>query len=488
MVNEDKTTVENGSGKGAAEALGSDTTDHKIPCPAVFSTSYNPEYQPATPHALLAEQIAARLRQGKARLIVNMPPRHGKSRLCAVETPLWVMVRKPGTESVVASYTLDLALRHSREARDRLASEEFQRLTAAKLRPDHSKAEYWALTNGSSFKAVGVGGSLTGHGADLLILDDLHKDAAESKSPRLRQRVWDWLKTVAMTRLSPGASVILIGTRWHQDDVTGRLLGQEGGRWEHTNLPALAGKNDPLDRAPGEALWPERFPAEDLNDIRATLSNFYWCALYDGHPVSERGNHVNLERFRMVARGEEPENLRRVRFWDLAVTERTSSDYTVGALCGRDGEGNLWILDIDRGAWEWTRSRELICQRAREDRCQVGVESVGTQKGLIQNLREVFPRPFALTEHQPEKDKLTRALPWFSRVNSGRAFLIRGAWNAAFLEECQSFPIGAHDDQVDAVSGAAFVLFGTPIGSPMVINDTRVARALAQRRDRSVTL
>jgi predicted phage terminase large subunit-like protein len=446
------------------------------------------KYQEARPHSILAGEIAAKLEQGRARIIVNMPPRHGKSRLFAVETPLWVMVRRPGTESVVASYALDLALRHSREARARLQSEFLRGATTAQLMPDHGQADYWALTNGSSFKAVGVGGSLTGHGADLLILDDLHKDAAESKSPALRQRVWDWLQTVAMTRLSPGASVILIGTRWHQDDVTGRLLGQECGHWDHTNLPALAGENDPLDRSPGEALWPERFPVESLNEIRGTLSNYYWCALYEGHPVPDTGRHVNIERFRVVASSEVPERLRRVRFWDLAVTERTSSDFTVGAHCGCDAEGNLWILDITRGNWEWTRSREIICQRAQIDRCQVGIESVGTQKGLVQNLREVFPAEFLLSEHQPEKDKVTRALPWFSQVNSGHGFLVDGPWNAAFLEECQGFPLGAHDDQIDAVSGAAFVLFGIPAGSPIVIENTRVARAIAQRRERSVTL
>ena len=392
---------------------------------------------------------------------------------------------------MVASYALDLALHHSREARERLYNESFQALTNARIKGDHGCADDWALTNGSSFKAVGVGGSLTGHGADLLILDDLHKDAAEANSPTMRNRVWDWLQSVAMTRLSPGASVILIGTRWHQDDVTGRLLAQGGNRWLTINLPSLAHDDDELRRQPGEPLWPERFPTEALNEIRAGVSRYFWSALYDGNPIPDTGNHVNVELFHSVDASEVPKDLRLVRFWDLAVTEKTSADYTAGALCGRDAQGNLWILDVRRGQWEWTAGRSIICARAHEDRCQVGVEVVGTQKGLAANLREVFPGQFCLTETTPERDKLTRALPWFSRVNSGRAYIVRGSWNSAFLDECQAFPLGAHDDQVDAVSGACAMLLGGERTSPLIARNessNRVHRSMSERRERSVVL
>lgn len=456
--------------------------------PSIFAQACDANYQPGVHHAYLAAIVAAKLAKGGARLIVNMPPRHGKSRLFAVETALWQMIQQPGTEAVVASYALDLALRHSREARERVDNEIFRAITPDRIKGDHGGVDYWALSNGSSFKAVGVGGSLTGHGADLLILDDLHKNAAEANSPTMRMRVWEWLQSVAMTRLSPRANLILIGTRWHQDDVTGRLLSQDGNRWELVNLPAIAGDNDELGREPGEALWPERFSLEALAEIRSACSNYFWQALYDGNPVADTGNHVQIDKFRTVERCDVPPGIRCVRFWDLSVTEKTSSDYTAGAYCGRDRNDNLWIIDMTRGQWEWTKARSAICQHAGIDRCQVGVESVGTQKGLVQNLREVFPGDLLLTEATPEKDKLTRALPWFSRVNSGNCYLVRGDWNSAFMSECQAFPLGAHDDQVDAVSGAASILFGSTPGPIVAFQSNRRSSVLASRRERSVAI
>jgi len=168
--------------------------------PVHFAGSCDPRYRGAAHQVSLGLLVANALRRGGARLIVNLPPRHGKSRLLAVETALWQMIRVPGSEVVVASYALDLALRHSREARRRLELETFHDLTLASPRCGHRTADSWALSNGSTFKAVGVGGALTGHGADLLILDDLHKDAAEANSATLRQGLWDWLMPILSLR------------------------------------------------------------------------------------------------------------------------------------------------------------------------------------------------------------------------------------------------------------------------------------------------
>jgi predicted phage terminase large subunit-like protein len=401
----------------------------------------------------MAAIVAARIRAGGARVIVNMPPRHGKSRLFAVETPLWWMSQRPNTEVICASYALDLAARHSREARDRFDNERFQLLTGMSVRPDANQVDDWRTNSGSSYKAVGVGGSLTGHGADLLILDDLHNDAAEASSQLMRDRTWDWLLSVAMTRLSPGASVILIGTRWHQDDVTGRLLRDHAGQWEVINLPAFSGQRD-LFRRPGEVLWPERFGEATLRRIQAGFSRYFWAALYDGNPIAQGGNYVEVEKFKVRNIGELPRDARRFRFWDLATSSKEAADYTAGALCAMERTGEFWVLDVVRGQWEWPKARARIQQQAQIDRCEVGIEAVGGFKAVFANLIEGWPAGIYVNAFDAERDKLTRALPWFTRTNLGKVNLARGAWNSDFLSECSAFPTGQHDDQVDAVSGA----------------------------------
>ena len=435
--------------------------------------------------AVLGRVVASALKRGGARLIINIPPRMGKSRLIAIETALW-WACLASVEVVVATYALDLSLMHSREARQRIGNEAFQHVCNVRLAGDCARADYWELSNGSSYKAIGVDGGLTGFGAGLLILDDLHKDAAEAYSPTMRQRAWDWVQTVAMTRLAPNASVIMIGTRWHEDDVTGRMLANNPGAWITINIPAYAGDNDALNRLPGERLWPERFDDAFYSERRNSLSKYFWAALYEGKPIPDTGGHVDINRFVIVDTADIPASGRFVRYWDLAVKEKTQADFTAGALCALDGS-TLWIIDIASGQWEWPTSRGNIVTHAQIDRCQVGIESVSTGAGLVQNLREVFPVDLLLSETTPDKDKLTRALPWFAAVNSGNVRLVRGDWNNRFLAECQSFPNGDHDDMIDAVSGAAHLLMKPLPGKPSVFESTR-NRSIASRRERVLTV
>jgi predicted phage terminase large subunit-like protein len=303
----------------------------------------------------------------------------------------------------------------------------------------------------------------------------------------MRQRAWDWVQTVALTRLAPNASVIMIGTRWHEDDVTGRMLKNDPDRWISINIPAYAVENDPLNRRPGERLWPERFDEAYFAERRNTMSKYFWAALYEGRPIPDTGGHVNVERFRMVDLDDVPASGRFVRYWDLAVKEKTQADFTAGALCALDG-GTLWIVDIASGQWEWPASRANIVARARVDRCQVGIESVGTGSGLAQNLREVFPSDLLLTETTPDKDKLTRALPWFAAVNCGNVRLVRGGWNNEFLAQCHSFPNGAHDDLVDAVSGAYHILAQPVPGRMYAFEESRRYESVKNRKQRILCL
>ena len=193
-----------------------------------------------------------------------MPPRHGKSELCSVYLPAWYLGTHPERRVILAGHEADFAASWGRRVRDVL-EEHGRQLFGARVRADSAAANRWDLVgHAGGMVTAGVGGTITGRGADLLVIDDPHKSAEETGSVTYRERVWDWYRAVARTRLEPGAGVVVVQTRWHEDDLAGRLLADaesEGDRWQVLSLPAVAEDDDPLGRSVGDPLWPERFPA-----------------------------------------------------------------------------------------------------------------------------------------------------------------------------------------------------------------------------------
>jgi predicted phage terminase large subunit-like protein len=253
-------------------------------------------------------------------------------------------------------------------------------------------------------------------------------------------------------------AIILIQTRWHEDDLAGRLLrlaetDAAADQWEVLHLPAL-------DEA-GKALWPERFPVPELERIRASIGSWEFESLYQGRPRPLEGAIFRREWFRIVERP--PEGLRWVRFWDLAVSIKETADYTAGARVALGEDGVLYIADVVRGRWEWPQARRVITQTALADGSgEMGLEKVAFQLAAVQELRLVQALVnFSIREVEPDKDKLTRALPWAARGEAGKVALVVGPWIGAFLAEVCDFPFGEHDDQVDAVSGAVQMLSRT---------------------------
>ena len=436
---------------------------------------------PSYTYSPLVAGIAWQLdRLGKdiRRLVVSVPPRHGKSRLVSVEWTSWMMGKRPGVEIVLASYSGDLAKEHSRRARERCRTRQWRTVFPdVTENAEQSAAANWKLSNGSSFQAVGVGGSLTGRGADILIIDDPIKDHAEAHSATQRQRVWDWFTSVAMTRLSPGGIVVIIMTRWHVDDLVGRLLdkkrqaellegnGGENVFWHEYKLPALAEENDPLGRQPGEALFPQRYSARDLELTKLEKTAYVWGALYQQNPVPAQGNVVDRNAFRIVDDNAIPRDRTFMRYWDLAASEDDVGNFWAGAIGCIGSDGTFYITGIERWRKGWGEAKESIMYHAVNDRVAVGVEAVGGFKIAFQELRNSLPHDVMIREYGAETDKLTRALPWFALVGNGKVALLRGAWNEDFLAEVHAFPMGAFDDQVDAVSGLYIMLtqsFGTP--------------------------
>lgn len=265
-----------------------------------FTQRTFPGYEPAPHHRLIIEKLEAVERGDIRRLMLFVPPRHGKSELASVRFPAWYLGRDPRRKVILASYGAVLAYKFSRRVRNLVKSPLYQRLyPGLELTGDAAAVQFWAwLHHGEeagAFNAAGVGGGITGEGCDLLIVDDPVKDAKEALSLTVRDDTYEWYSSTAYTRLDRVANaVVVIQTRWHEDDLSGRLLQQaeEGGeKWEVVDLPAVAeaGRPDALDRRPGQPLWPARFDAERLAVIRTTVREQWWEALYQQRPPETLG-------------------------------------------------------------------------------------------------------------------------------------------------------------------------------------------------------
>lgn len=279
------------------------------------------------------------------RLVVSMPPRHGKSELAARWLPLWVLSRWPDRRVVIASHSGTLATEHGRRVRDLVA--EHGPALGLEVAKTSSAADRWDVQGrAGGLYAVGIGGSLTGRGADVLLVDDPVASAEDAESVLMRDRAWSWWQSVALTRLEPGASVILVQTRWHPDDLAGRVLAEEPDVWRSLSLPALAEVDDPLGRLPGEALWPARYDVEVLEARRRAVGPRAWAALFQQRPVPLEGllfHRASVEANR-IGPGDVPELQTVGEFVDPSFSDSPDADETGRIVMGRDADGICYVL------------------------------------------------------------------------------------------------------------------------------------------------
>ncbi len=296
--------------------------------------------------------------------------------------------------------------------------------------------------------AAGVGTAITGRGADVALIDDPVKDRQEADSDTFRKRAWDWYTSTLYTRLMPGGAVVLIQTRWHEDDLAGRLLSWQETRdkWTVLNLPAL---NDA-----GEALWPEWFPVERLEQIRAAVGQRDWEALYQQRPVPDTGGIFKRDWFQVVDAA--PVQATRCRFWDCAGTAG-GGDYTVGAKVAHGSDG-LWYLEhVIRGQFGPHEVKRIVAQTAAADgkstRIRIEQEPGSSGKMVIADfIRDLAG--FDVRGLPATGEKSLRWRPLAAQAEAGNVRMVRGAWNVPFLDEMAIAPFGKHDDQCDSVSGA----------------------------------
>jgi predicted phage terminase large subunit-like protein len=413
-----------------------------------FTEYTNPAYEAAGHHARIADKLEAVERGEIDRLAIFMPPRHGKSELASRRFPAWYLGRNPARQIIAASYNSDLASDFGREVRNIVASADYGCVFDTRLREDSRAAERWNTDQGGAYVAAGVGTAVTGRGAHVLLIDDPLKDREEADSEIRRQRVWDWYTSTAYTRLMPGGAVVVIQTRWHEDDLAGRLLSAQGGdKWEVLDLPALDDG--------GRALWPEWYNEKTLARIRAAIGPRDWSALYQQRPAPEDGDYFKAEWLKPYDRAPPRDQMRVYGASDYAVTA-DGGDYTVHVVVGLDPEGRMYLLDLWRKQATSDQWVEAFCDLVTEWKPIGWAEEQGQIRagvGPFLDRRSRDRRAYVARDQFPTRgDKAVRAQSIRGRMaHDGLYVPVSAPWYPGLRAELLSFPAGKHDDQVDAL-------------------------------------
>lgn len=431
-----------------------------------------------TPALNLINDALVRVANGEIdRLMVSMPPQEAKSTTVSRWYPEWLLSNvDPAMRIIMISYSDEIARRWGSDVKrdfETFNGDEGTVDLGVRLRSDSRAAGRWQIDgNRGGMLCAGVAGSVTGRPAEVILIDDPIKDLEQAQSPTYRERFQRFWQAVAVPRLGPGARVVLVQTRWHEEDAAGWLLQNEGlkedgGRWTVINIPAQAedGTEDPLGRQPGEYMISARGD-RDWEGIKKSVGSYVWAALYQGRPAPAEGglfkriwwryHSIVGDRMHLGGREYDLRDCWRFATVDLAASTRTSADFTVIAAWARTIAGDLVLLDLVRARigeeQHFARARPLV-QRWNLDTVFVEASQYGTTL-----VREATQDNVPITPIQAESDKFSRALPYSAWVSSGRVWLPSGAhWLDAFVTEHAAFPAAAHDDTVDVGSMAVRV-------------------------------
>jgi predicted phage terminase large subunit-like protein len=435
-----------------------------------FSILMDPDYKPGWVHEVLAAKLEAVERGEIKRLIVEMPPRHGKTQLATINFPAWCLGRDHSREVITAAYNAELSQDFGGKTRDLISSPEYQYVfPGVHLKADTQSKSKWATEGGGSYTSVGVGGSLTGRGCDILLIDDPVKNREEAESPVVRQAILDWYTSTARTRLEKGAAVVIIMTRWHVYDLVGTLLermeNETGERWERVTFPAIATEDETY-RKKGEPLWPEKYDNEALEATRKSLGERDWLALYQQTPFLSETADFRPEWFKQYKPADiKDKRLEIVTSVDLAISKKATADNVVVRTLGRDkASGDIYLLEEDAAHFDPGETIDILFRHvAMYKPLKVGIESVAYQKALAyfvvqkQKKDRVF---FTIEEINQTGDKEARIRGTLAPMYKAGVIHHRPA-DSELESELLQFPQGKHDDRADALQMAVALLGNT---------------------------
>lgn len=425
-----------------------------------YSVVVDPKYRVNWYHKIIAEKLQEAyekvLNDERARIILMLPPRHGKSAEATIKFPSWVLGKSPELPVIVTSYSQDLATDFGLATRDLMNNDNYQVIFDTRLRADTKAKARWMTQAGGSYTAVGVGGPITGRGFKIGIIDDPIKNREEAESPVIRDKIWNWYKSTFLTREDGNGAIIVIMTRWHDDDLVGRILNSEGiGEWEVIKFPAIAEEDEEF-RKKGEALWPERFPLSLLEKRKRDLGPYDWAALYQQTPISSENQEFKKEWFKARSFEEVLKlNTRRFVTIDPASALRDKSDF-IGVCINyvdRENNWNLKAFHIKVNSAELINFMFKLYEEVRFEK--LGIEE-GAYKDAIKPFLEeemkkrgIFFTVEELKHNQVNKEIRIRGL--VPRYSAGSIYHIEKEC-VDLEEELLRFPKGLHDDVADATA------------------------------------
>jgi len=428
----------------------------------------DPSYVANWHHELIGEKLEEVLskveRKEKARLIIEVPPRHGKSALATTKFPAWALGKYPSLKFIITSYAADLAEKFGQATKDIMLSSEYGVIfPETSLRKDTKAKGDWATTKNGSYTAVGVGGPITGKGAHIAIIDDPVKNREEAESQTIRDKVWDWYTSTLYTRLEGDGAIIVIMTRWHQDDLVGRLLEQQAeaekdgrphDKWEVIRLPAIAEEDEPM-RKEGDALWPDKFPLPTLSSIRENVGVYDWASLYQQDPVSAAAQVFKKEHFQYYTPEQlESKYLTYHTFIDPAISQKEKADNTVVLTIAKEANGpNIYRIREDAGHFTPTQTLDLVFAHHAEFRSQINLETIAYQAALKYAILEEQKRRqtyFTVNEIRSKTNKELRIRGLIPLYDAGVIWHKRG--DVEYERELLTFPSGRRDDRIDTMS------------------------------------
>ena len=416
-----------------------------------------PEFISGYHHQKIAEKFQQIKDKKLKRLIVNMPPRHTKSEFASYLLPAWIMGHAPKTKIIQATHTGELAFRFGRKVRNLMDHEDYKRVFKdVELSADSKAAGRWETNKGGEYFATGVGGAITGRGADLLIIDDPHSEQ-DALSETAFDNAYEWYTSGPRQRLQPGGIIVIVMTRWSTKDLTGRLVGAQkevkADQWDLIEFPAIFPNS-------GKPCWPEYWKKDELLSVKASLNEQKWQAQWQQQPTSEEGSIIKREWWMKWESKTPPNNIQHIiQSYDTAYSKKETADYSAITTWGvftseADGKVYLILLDAVKGRWDFPELKRKALAKYKEYEPEtIIIEAKASGLPLTHELRQIG---IPVTNFTPSKgnDKHVRVNAVAPVFEAGQVWVPDERWAQEVIEECAAFPFGDNDDYVDSTTQA----------------------------------